>query len=151
MKKILLMISTAIIVLLIVGILISRWPLHGWNGENREEQIKESPVPEFAGTWARMTKYNAEFISFSEDGHFAYYGSEGNGVNDYDLCDSYKYNPQLNILEINCAKGIGEDTPTKIEVVSFDEDTLILKFLDEEKTFMSKEVFEKMLKEKINK
>lgn len=124
--------------ILIVGILISIWTWYSF---------KNNSVPEFTGTWAREVGEDAEFITFNEDGHFAYYGSEGNGINDYDLCDSYTYDKKSKVLKINCAN-VGEDTPTNIQVVSFEENTLILKFNNEEKTFMSKKAFDEMLKGK---
>lgn len=139
MKKIL---SFIFIVVIVIGGIVIFKSL-GFND-------KQATVPEFAGAWARQLEYDAEFIEFQNDGHFAYYGSEGNGVNDYDLCNSYEYDEANKLLKIKCDEGIGTNTPTNIEVVNYEEDSLTLKFNDEVRTFMTRENYDKMLKDKPN-
>lgn len=94
-------------------------------------------IPNFAGiTFTRLVNENSENIYFGKNKHFSYYGCDGNPIDYYDLCETYTYKD--NYIILSCDKSIPEDTITKIEVISYKNDTLKLKFNDEIKTFKVK-------------
>lgn len=111
---------------------------------------EKGTVAPFTGTWVRQVdKENVEYIYFGKDYHFAYYGGEGNGVDDYDLCDSYKYYKKSKTIQLNCVgKPNKKTTPLKIKVVKYDKKKLVLKFNKEKRTFISKKEYDKQLKKK---
>lgn len=148
-----LIISIVIITFIVIGVSTSGWTHDTYKDGSVESKFKlygmaiyenKTTIPKFVGNWARNTKDSVEFISFRKDGSFAYYGSEGNGVDDYDMCYSYKYYEEKGILKIECDAGTGIDTPTKIEVISYKEGALILKFDDNKRTFITKKSFDKL-------
>ena len=94
-------------------------------------------IPNFAGiTFTGLVNEDSENIYFGKNKHFSYYGSDGNPIDYYDLCETYTYKD--NYIILSCDKSIPEDTITKIEVISYKNDTLKLKFNDEIKTFKVK-------------
>ena len=57
---------------------------------------------DFNGTWVRNLNTDGETIYFGKLGHFSYYTSEGNAVDDYDLCSFYTYNKRRNYIRLWC-------------------------------------------------
>jgi plastocyanin len=53
-------------------------------------------------SWSREGKNDTETIVFGKDGHFTYYCSCGNAVDNFDLCDSYNYNNKEKKIKVNC-------------------------------------------------
>lgn len=110
---------------------------------------EKGTVAPFTGTWVRTTGDCIEKIYFGKDYSFAYYGDEGNGVDDYDLCDSYKYYKKSKTIKLHyVGKPNKKTTPTTINVVSYSKTKLVLKFNKEKRTFISKKEYDKQLKEK---
>ena len=99
--------------------------------------LHHKSILEFAGiTFTRLVNEDSENIYFGKNKHFSYYGSEGNPIEYYDLCETYTYKD--NYITLSCDKSLPEDTITKIKVISYKNDTLKLKFNDEVKTFKTK-------------
>lgn len=106
-------------------------------GCNKKTELKDNSKKEYniIGSWERKTEDNIETILFDNNGHFSYYGSEGNPVNDYDLCSSYKL--EDNIIKLNCedASILDEikilDVKDNILKLSFDGDERIFKTIVE--------------------
>ena len=58
--------------------------------------------PEFltAHEWVHYGSASNETISFGEDGHFAFYGDEGNPVGNSDLYDRYSYDSESKAIKL---------------------------------------------------
>lgn len=85
-------------------------------------------------SWERDGGGDIETIYFKKDGKFGYYCSCGNPVDDYDLCDSYKYDKETNTIKLKCSLGV-DVTELKIKKVTDYE--LVIDFNGEERTFKS--------------
>lgn len=60
--------------------------------------------------WQRAGENDEEHIVFTEDGEFTYYCSCGNGVGNYDTCDTYKYDKETKTIKLNCSSKNLDDT-----------------------------------------
>lgn len=83
-------------------------------------------------SWDRSIEGCGETICFSSDGTFVYYEHCGNPVEDYDCYEKYTYNEKTGIITIYALEGIGR---RKIEIVSCENDTLVLDFNGEQREF----------------
>lgn len=87
-------------------------------------------------SWYRSTEVCGETIRFSSDGTFVYYEDCGSPVEDYDCYEEYSYNEKTGIITIYEFEGNGK---RKIEIVSCENDTLVLDFNGEHRTFEKQE------------
>lgn len=85
-------------------------------------------------SWERDSGSDIETIYFTKDGEFGYYCSCGSPVDDYDLCDSYKYDKETNTIKLMCSLGV-DITELKIKKVTDYE--LVLDFDGKERIFSS--------------
>lgn len=85
-------------------------------------------------SWTRDAEHDIETIRFGADGHFAYYCSCGNPVNDSDLCEGYTYDDATKTITLNCIETTDEMV-TKIKIVKCDENSLHLDFDGEIRIF----------------
>lgn len=94
--------------------------------------------------WTRTTEADTEFLRFSDEGSFSYYCACGNSINDSDLCEGYTYNPDTNIVRLKyCEKT--KDTISKIKVVEYTDNTLLLDFNGDMRTFTREEAGEEYI------
>lgn len=84
--------------------------------------------------WTRSTEFDTEYIRFSEDGEFSYYCACGNPVNDSDLCEGYSYNDSTKTIKLDYMEEF-EETVTKVVIVSCTDETLVLDFDGDVRTF----------------
>lgn len=118
-----------IILILIIGILtLSKYLENKKYNDKLDNIITQN-------NWSRETKNDIEFIYFNENGDFGYYCSCGNGVDYYELCDSYKYDEKTETIKLKCSLPIVNN---KIKVIESNENSLTLKINGEERTFYSK-------------
>lgn len=108
----------------ILTILIVTLVLVGCGVKNKKEEIKSVPLPDEITdiSWHNESDEN-EIIYFGSDGHFSYYETSGNAVDDYDLCESYKYDGK--IIHLICFE---EGLVDKINIDSYSSDKLSLDF-----------------------
>lgn len=84
---------------------------------------KNEALP-FAGVqWIRYEN-DKQNLKFHENGHFSYFCSCGNPVDDADICETYTYDSKTQTITLDCGDGDTE----KIEIISYEEDELTLKF-----------------------
>lgn len=78
--------------------------------------------PEFltAHEWIHYDSACDETISFGDDGHFAYYGDEGNPVGDSDLYDKYSYDSESEEIKLK------PDGDMSIKVLRHEKSRLLL-------------------------
>lgn len=73
-------------------------------------------------------------IYFTKEGDFGYYCDCGSPVDDYDLCDSYKYSKGRNTIKLNCEEpGIINN----LKILEVNNDKLVLDFSGEKRIFIS--------------
>ncbi len=89
-------------------------------------------------TWSRAGEGDTEFIYFGENGEFSYYCACGNPVDNYDLCDSYKYDKESDTIKLNCSLSTIKD---KIKIIENDEYHLVLEIAGEKRTFESEKSY----------
>ena len=88
--------------------------------------------------WTRDAEQDIETIRFGADGHFTYYCSCGNPVNNSDLCEGYTYNDETKTITLDCLESTDEMV-TVIKVVKYDENELHLDFDGEIRIFIKEE------------
>lgn len=111
-------------------------------GCNGEKTVSETPMKEgkevtaeFCGiSWVRDAENDMETLCFLPNGEFRYYCACGNPVNDSDACESYDYDPETGMITLNCFDEI-EGMVTEIKVISYDDNTLVLDFAGDIRTF----------------
>ena len=112
MKKSKILIVICVLVLLIVICVLTLKVLN-----------KNDELP-FAGVrWVRYS-HDKEMLTFHEDGNFGYACSCGSPVDNSDVCEIYTYNDSTKTITLDCGDGETE----KIEIISYEEDELTLKF-----------------------
>ena len=112
MKKSKILIVICVLVLLIVICVLTLKVLN-----------KNDELP-FAGVrWVRHAN-DKEMLTFHEDGHYGYACSCGSPVDNSDVCEKYTYNDETKTITLDCGDGETE----KIEIISYEEDELTLKF-----------------------
>ena len=84
--------------------------------------------------WSRDTETCTETICFRSNGSCSYYCACGNPVNDDDLCEGYHYDEQSKTIYLEFIETT-EETVTQITVESYDEQTLVLNFNGDLRTF----------------
>ena len=88
---------------------------------------------DFSGSWVRNVDDNEETIYFGKFGHFSYYTSEGNAVDDYDLCSFYIYNKSMGYIRLWCDSSF--DGAKKLKIVNKNSKKIKISFDDEVKVF----------------
>lgn len=112
MKKSKILVVICVLVLLIVICVLTLKVLN-----------KNDELP-FAGVrWVRYS-HDKEMLTFHEDGNFGYACSCGNPVDNSDVCETYTYDDSTKTITLDCGDGETE----KIEIISYEEDELTLKF-----------------------
>lgn len=102
---------------------------------NTEDQSVDYSKYSFVNTsWTRDAEQDIETIRFGADGHFTYYCSCGNPVNDSDLCEGYTYDDATKTITLNCIETTDEMVTT-IKIVKCDENSLHLDFDGEVRIF----------------
>lgn len=83
---------------------------------------KSDERPEFltAHEWVHYDSACNETISFGDDGHFAFYGDEGNPVGDSDLYDKYSYDSESGEIKLK------PDGDMSIKVLRHEKSRLLL-------------------------
>ena len=121
---------------LIALLLISTILFVGCKGNiNTEDQSVDYSKYSFVNTsWTRDAEQDIETIRFGSDGHFTYYCSCGNPVNDSDLCEGYTYDDATKTITLNCIETTDEMVTT-IKIVKCDENSLHLDFDGEIRIF----------------
>ena len=78
--------------------------------------------PEFltAHEWVHYDSASNETICFGEDGHFAFYGDEGNPVGNSDLYDRYSYDSESKAIKLE------PEGDMKIKVLRHEKSRLLL-------------------------
>lgn len=84
-------------------------------------------------SWTRKTDEDVEYINFYDNGNFSYYFGVGSPVDDYDLCDKYKYDKENKVINLNCNKIIIIKDRIKVDYIA--DDKLILIFGNEKRSF----------------
>lgn len=85
-------------------------------------------------SWERENDSDIETIYFTKDGEFGYYCACGNPVDNYDLCNSYKYDQETNTIKLKCLPGV---KVTKIKVDEVTKNKIVLDFNGEKKEFIT--------------
>ena len=88
--------------------------------------------------WSREGESDTEHIYFGNNGEFGYYCSCGNGVDYYEMCDSYKYDKETETIKLSCSVPFIDN---KIKIIESNEYQLILEIADEERTFNSEKSY----------
>lgn len=92
-------------------------------------------IPAFANiSWTRSGDGDTEFLHFGGDGTFSYYCACGNSVNDSDLCEGYSYNDRTKTVTLRYTEKT-QAAVTQIRVERYSEDTLVLDFAGDMRTF----------------
>lgn len=86
--------------------------------------------------WDREIEGCGETILFSNDGTFVYYEHCGSPVEDYDCYEKYLYDEKTGIITIYALEG---SEKRKIEVISCENDTLVLNFNGDVREFEKQE------------
>ena len=80
----------------------------------------ERPAFLTAHEWVHYGSASNETISFGEDGHFAFYGDEGNPVGNSDLYDRYSYDSESMAIKLK------PEGDMKIKVLRHEKSRLLL-------------------------
>lgn len=102
--------------------------------EKKDEPVDYSQYSFTDISWTRDAEQDIETIRFGADGHFTYYCSCGNPVNDSDLCEGYTYDDETKTITLDCLEETDEMV-TSIKVVKYDEKELQLDFDGEIRIF----------------
>ena len=121
-----------LIALLLISALLSVGCSDNKKAEN--QNVDYSKYSFVNTSWTRDAEQDIETIRFGEDGHFTYYCSCGNPVNDSDLCEGYIYDDSTKTITLNCIETTDEMV-TEIKIVKCDENTLHLDFNGEIRVF----------------
>ena len=100
--------------------------------ESADSSISQSTFVDIR--WTRETSSDTEYLRFYSDGDFVYYCACGNPVDDSDLCDGYTYDASTGTITLHYVIEI-PGLITSIKVVSCDENTLVLNFGGQNRTF----------------
>lgn len=84
--------------------------------------------------WSRSTESCVETLYMRDNGDISYYCACGEPVNDDDLCEGYRYDPETKTVHLEFIE-TSDGTVTKFTVKSCDGETLVLDFGGEERTF----------------
>lgn len=87
-------------------------------------------------SWEREIEGCGETLCFSDDGTFIYYEHCGNPVEDYDCFDTYSFNEKTGVITLYAIEG---NEKREIEIVSCENDTLVLRFGTEKREFQKQE------------
>ena len=99
------------------------------------EQVVNLPTDDFINVeWTRNTESCTETLCFREDGTCSYYCACGEPVNDDDLCEGYRYDPETKTVYLIFSETTDE-TITQCTVKSCDGQTLVLDFGGQERIF----------------
>jgi len=104
----------------------------GEKTENLNADYSEYPFVN--ETWVREAEHDSETLRFNGGGHFVYYCSCGNPVNDSDLCKGYVYDDATKTITLNCYETTDEMVTT-IKILKCDENSLHLDFDGETRIF----------------
>lgn len=120
----------------LIALLLVSVSLFAACSDNKKEgkNVDYSKYPFVNTSWTRDAEQDIETIRFGEDGHFTYYCSCGNPVNDSDLCEGYIYDDSTKTITLNCIETTDEMV-TEIKIVKCDENTLHLDFDGEIRVF----------------
>lgn len=121
MKKSKLLIIICVLVLLIVICVLTLKVL------NQNDKLPFEGV-----SWVRYEN-DQQYLTFYENGHFSYYCACGNPVDNADICETYTYNKLNKTIILDCGEGMTE----KIEIISYDEKNLKLKFGNDIREFIN--------------
>ena len=109
--------------------------------QQQQEKVNLSDLPFVNVEWTRRTEVCTETLVFRGNGDCSYYCACGEPVNDDDLCEGYRYDPETKTICLEFMETTPE-TVTKFTVKSCDGDTLVLDIGGEICTFKSvQEVF----------
>ena len=93
-----------------------------------------SDLPFADVSYSRAGDHDEETICFAADGTFYYSCSCGNPVNDSDLCEGYTFDRDKKTFALNYSETTDE-TITEFKLVSCEDDTLVLDFGSDIRTF----------------
>lgn len=85
-------------------------------------------------SWTRDGGHDIETISFKSNGHFVYYCSCGNSVNDSDLCEGYTFDEKTQKITLDYIE-LTEEAVTQLKIVKLTNNTIEIDFDGEIKTF----------------
>lgn len=132
-KKIILIIT---IVIIIIGIIIGAFKI-SQHLENKKYNDKLSnTITE--NNWSREGDGDTEYIYFDKNGSFGYYCACGNGIDGYEMCDSYKYDEETQTIKLECYL---PEVQNKIKIIENDEYHLVLDFAGEQRTFQTEKAY----------
>lgn len=81
--------------------------------------------------WERSENGYDELLNLNKDGSFSYYWPDaGELIDDSDLCESFTYDEENNLIILNCS-----DEKRNIKIVSLKSDKLVLEYQDKQKIF----------------
>lgn len=121
--------KTTLIIFLIVVFLIG---LIDATSLFKQEYNDKLPDVITSQSWKGKGNGDTQTIYFKKEGEFGYYCACGSPVDNYDLCDSYKYNAKTKTIKLNCFPGAGI---TKIKIVKSTDAELVLDFGGEKRKF----------------
>lgn len=121
MKKVVMIITVLIVAVGSVFINLK------YNEDETKDNLSNDKLEFVNIRWTRTDDSDTEFLGFSEDGSYYYYCACGNPVNDSDVCETYTYDAKNKIINLKCLEQFN-GTITKIKVVSYEEDELVLDF-----------------------
>ncbi len=99
-----------------------------------KDSLKERYPEIVTHSWERNTDSDTETIYFTNKGEFGYYCACGNAVDDYDLCDSYKFDRKTNTIKLKCLPGVDI---TRIKVDEVTKNKIVLDFNGEKREFIT--------------
>lgn len=124
-----------LITIIVIGIIIGTFHLLKYlENKKYNDKLSNSIIK---NEWSREGNGDTEFIYFGENGEFGYYCACGNGVDGYEMCDSYKYDEETKTIKLEC---LLPNIDNKIEVIESDDYHLVLNINDEERTFESENI-----------
>ena len=105
---------------------------------NKEEKVDLSAYNFVGVEWTRNTESCVETLYLRDNGDISYYCACGEPVNDDDLCEGYRYDPETKTVYLDFAE-TAQGTVTQFTVKSCDGQTLVLDFAGQERTFQKEE------------
>lgn len=123
-------------VILLISILLCCAMLVGCK-TTKDEKVDYSEYAFADAWWTREGAHDTETIHFGADGAFSYSCACGNAVEDYDLCDGYKYDDETKTITLECVEEV-DDLITVIKVIKCEGDELHLDFDGETRIFTKK-------------
>ena len=113
----------------------------------QEEKVDLSAYNFVGVEWTRSTEYCTETLYLRDNGDISYYCACGEPVNDDDLCEGYRYDPETKTVYLDFVETV-QGTVTQFVVKSCDGQTLVLDFAGEERVFQKEENQEDELPER---